>query len=337
MANVVIIGAGNIGSELRTQLERKGHKIVAQARRGLVRFDKERPAVPIHNIGDVDEILNALYPVMSETDAVMLAIPNGDKGVAELRYMEAFRREHNVTCAKGAHAYHHHRVLALGKSIGRRATVGGGTDMLEILRRRQLQDENATIYAVVNGTLNYVWSTIQRGGSFAEAIADAKGLKYAEPNNNNPLDILFGELSDVCMKSTIIKNVALPCSQVFTADAFDIVPLKEDDIRRLTSRNARYRFIVTFSSVPDYDEIPKSSPGSIRAKCGRWKIVGGFHDVKAESPWFDWLRQIDGVNNGFTIHNSLGKDTGNSIGGPGAGPEVTAKAMVRDLEDLLAA
>ncbi len=334
MAKVIVIGAGKIGQKLSELLIEKGHRVLAQATRTRVAWGELN--LEFQDVG-VDGIIEALRPSAAEADAVMLAIPNGDKGVAELKYMSAFRGKHIITCAKAAHAFKYGEVLALGQPIGRRATVGGGTDMLEVLLRRHLGSEVVTIYTVLNGTLNYVWSIIQAGGSFAAAIDDAKSLGFAEPSNDDPVAILNGELADVCMKSAILKSVALPCDAGhLSADDINIIPLTSADIPRLTSRNARYRFIVTFSTVPDVDEIAEGTPGSIRAKCGRWNIVGGFHDVKAESPWYDWLRQIDGVNNGFTIHNSLGKDTGNSLGGPGAGPEVTAKAMIRDLHDLLA-
>ncbi len=334
MAKAIIIGTGNIGTALQTELCKNGHEVVARASRHKVWSKGEGPW-SIKDVGNVKEITSTLKVIGPDADAIMITIPNANKGADELEYIQRFSDKIVVTCAKAAHAYQYPHVRGL--RIGRRAIVGAGTDMLETLRRRQLQNENLIIYAVINGTLNYIWSIIQTGGNFATAISDAKELKFAEPNNDDPIAILNGELDDVCMKGTSLKNIALPCDQVLSADDFEIVPLTEDDIPRLTSRNARHRFLVTISSVKDVDEIPKGAPGSIRVQCGRWKIVGGFHDIRAESPWYDWLRQIDGVNNGFTIHNSFGKDTGNSLGGPGAGPEVTAKAMVRDLHDLLAA
>ncbi len=338
MANIIVLGSGNIGTELKRQLGDEGHRVVATVTRSKVVYDQLGKSVDVQDKGDIDEIAILLTQALEQADAVMIAIPNAKKGLDEISYMEAFRGKHIVTCAKGAHAYHYERVRALGQTIGRRATVGGGTDMLEVLRRRQLQQKDVTIHAVINGTLNHVWSTVQTGGSFAEAVSDAKDLKYAEPGNDDLVGIVNDELLDVAMKSAIIRNVALQCGAgPCSADDFEIVPLSWDDIMRLTSRNARYRFITTFSSVADVDEIPLRAPGSIRAVCGRWRITGGFHDVKAESPWFDFLREVGGVKNGFVVHNARGKDTGNSLTGPGAGPTVTAAAMVRDLHDLLAA
>lgn len=326
MANIVTIGTGNVGTELIRQLEAKGHEVIAQARRTT------------HG-GDTESVLRSLAPVMPEADAVMLAIGNGDKGAAESQYVHAFRGKHIVTCAKAWHAYRYREVIDFGQPVGRRATVGGGTDMLEILRRRQLQDEKLIVHSVLNGTNNDIWSTIQRGGSFARAVGQARALGYAEPDKGGEMvDVVNGELSDKAMKATIVHNVALTTSgPILSADDFEIIPLKTEDIRRLTSRNARYRYIVTFASVPNWDEIAEGDPGSIRAHCGRWSITGGFHNVAAESPWYDWLRQVDDVNNGYTIHNEFGQDTGDCHGGPGAGPEVTAKAMIRDLEDFLRA
>ena len=334
MAKVAVIGTGTIGTELREQLIQSGHDVRVMVSRKEIRlFEDNRPASLVAFDGTIVGSINASAP---DIDAVMLAIPNGDKGRAELAYMNAFHDKHLVTCAKAAHAYQYAAVRTFSKPIGRRATVGGGTDMLEVLRRRQLQREDVTIHAVINGTLNHVWSTIQTGGSFAEAVSDAKDLKYAEPGNDDLVGIVNDELLDVAMKAAIIRNVALQCGvEPCTADDFTIVPLTWKDIMRLTSRNARYRFITSFSSVDDVDEIEEGSPGSIRAVCGRWRITGGFRDVKAESPWFDFLREVGGVKNGFVIHNARGKDTGNSLTGPGAGPVVTAKAMVRDLHDLL--
>jgi len=336
MANVIVIGSGKVGQELGRQLEAKQHTVLATATSKLVSWRGNQ--TPIRKVGDPGEICKALAPIIPDADAAMLAIPNGDKGAAEMHYLRAFNDKHKITCAKAANAYRYGEVLKLGTPVGRRATVGGGSDLLEVLRRRQIQDEKVLVYAVINGTANDIWSTIQRGGSFPAAIEQAKLMQYAEPGDHDPIDIVHGELVDMTMKGAITYNVALTKGGPYLSAAdFKIFPLKRKDIMRLTSRNARYRYIVTFASVSDYDRIPKGTPGSIHARCGRWTIRGGFHDVKAESPWFDWLRQMDGVNNGFTIHNAFGQDTGNSLSGPGAGPEVTAKAMVRDLEDLLAA
>ena len=338
MAKVVVIGgAGKVGGELKRQLVDAGHQIIGEARRSLVVC--EGKGTPIHGVGETDEIIRALEPVIPKADAVMLCIPNTRKGDDELQYMEAFRSKAIVTSAKAGHAYQFERVLKLGQPVGRRATVGGGTDMLEILRRRHLSQEKLIIHAVLNGTDNDIWSTIQRGGSFARAVGQARALGYAEPDNGGKLiDVPNGELLDKAMKSAIIYNVALRSTGNFlSADDFKIVKLETDDIRRLTSRNARYRYIVTFASVPNVDEIAPDSPGSIVAQCGRWRITGGFQNVLAETPWYDWLRQVDDVNNGYTIHNEFAQDTGDAHSGPGAGPEVTAKAMMRDLHDLLAA
>ncbi len=337
MTKAIIIGAGKIGTELASQLKLGGHIVLAQASRTTVHLH-ERPTIKIPKYGDFSDVTRLLKSDVSNADVAMLAIPTGsDNGKTELNYIKFFLEcgLPVVTSAKGAHAYHFSDLALDLSRIGNAATFGGGTDMLHMLRRRDLHDKDVTIYAVINGTLNYVWSTVQAGGSFSAAISDAKDLGYAEPNNDDPIDIVNGELRDACLKATICHNVALTRGFSFLSPSrFNITPLIKGDIGRLTSRNARYRFLVTFTTVDDPDEIPEGAPGSMRAECGRWRIVGGFHDVKAESPWYDWLRQVDGVNNGFTVHSAFGKDTGHSMTGPGAGPETTAAAMVRDMNRL---
>ncbi|MBI4087805.1 hypothetical protein HY418_00255 [Candidatus Kaiserbacteria bacterium] len=336
MAKAIIIGTGKIGTELRKQLEAARHEVLATVNRHLIAVVGKPGFQRCH--GDVDEAVQVLGSVARDADAVMLAIANTNHGDDELQYMEVFRDKRVVTCAKAGHAYQYLRVLALGQPIGRRAIVGGGTDMLEILRRRQLANENLILDAVVNGTLNHIWHGVQGGGSPIGAIGDAKALGYAEPGSTDNVAILNGELDDLCMKAAILHNVVLSDGEHFlTPNDFKVFYLKsEEDIHRLSSRNVRCRFILTFSSVKDYDELPEGNCGSLRAQCGRWHICGDFHNVGAETPWFDWLREMGDVMNGFRI-SPRSKDGPYSFVGPGAGPEVTAKAMVRDLHDLLAA
>ncbi len=338
MAKVIVIGAGIIGTELCKQLTARGHTVVAQGTRSWIDIAGER--IAIKRAGNIQEIGQALTPAIAQADAATIAIPNGNEGLDELAYMQLFHRHKLpiVTCAKAAHAYQYPKILELNARIGNSAAVGGGTDMLNTLRRRQLQHEDLIVYAVINGTANYVWHTMQGGGSFGGAIKIAQIMGYAEPGNEDYIAAINEELRDMCMKATIVTNVALSDGTSFVSPYdFEVVELTTRDVLRLSSPNARYRFIMTFASVEHDDEIPKSTPGSIRGRCGRWSINGGFHNVGAETLWYDWLREIGGINNGFRIHDPLSEDTGYALVGPGAGPGTTAKAMIRDLNRLLAA
>ena len=303
MTKVIIVGAGTIGTELKRQLLGHGYQVLAHASSKIVRFHggQERQ---IERRGDSTEILSAIRPILHLADAVMSAIPTSDTGQIERNYIEFLLTQglSIVTCSKGAMAHHYAALRAHPgfHRLGFAASVGGGTDMLEMLKRRELNREDAIVHAVVNGTLNFVWSTIQAGGSFSAAISDAKALGYAEPDNDDPVAIVNGELKDVAMKAAILHNVALAANGAYlSADDIRIVSLTYGDIGRLTSRNSRFRFITTFASAHNVDQIREGSAGSICGPNGRWRITGGFHDVRAESPWYDWLRQLDGVNNGY--------------------------------------
>jgi homoserine dehydrogenase len=339
MAKLILIGDGTVGSEFRKQAIAHHHDIQVVATSKRVRHFRCNEEIASDPVQGVAETIGMVRDFAYDADALMIAMPNGNKGIDEIAYMEAFSDKHIVTCAKAAHAYQFDRVKALRKPVGRRATVGGGTDLLETLRRRQIGKERVAVYAVLNGTLNYIWSEVQRGDSFMRAVHAAKKLGFAEPNGNDVLGIINGELADICMKASIVYNVALSGGGIITPDKFKVRPFKDErELAKLTSRNARYRFILTFSHVEfdNVDKIHEDTPGSIHGTGGIWRISGGFHDVRAESPWFDWLREMGGVNNGYTIYHALTEDTGYSLTGPGAGPVVTAAAMMRDLNDLLA-
>lgn len=261
MAAVVVIGSGTIGSELRTQLINAGHEVTAVATSKRITFYRNNERIDSLPTGSTADTVLKLK-VNGHIDAVMIAMPNGNKGLDEYGYMYAFADKVIVTCAKAAHAYQYELVRKLGIDIGRRATVGGGTDMLETLRRRQLQRERLTVYAVLNGTLNYIFSQVQQGASFISALRAAQKLGYAEPGNGDPVNILNGELMDICMKASIVYNIALAQNgSVLTPEMFKIAPLQSNDIGALTSRNSRYRFITTFTSTVDYDSVAAGGAG----------------------------------------------------------------------------
>ncbi|HWP61148.1 MAG TPA: hypothetical protein VN495_00915 [Candidatus Paceibacterota bacterium] len=343
MANIIVVGpAGNVGSELCKQLAANGDRVILGLSRRKVNYiELGRPCtVELEAVEAIETLSGRFGRYLKEADVAMLAIPNGNKGLDELAYMRLFAEQGIpvVTCAKAAHAYQYPEVLKLGP-IGNSACVGGGTDMLNALERRQLQNQNILLDAIVNGTTNNIWSDVQQGTSPIGAIGDAKALGYAEPGSTDNVKIINGELDDVAMKASIIHNTTLSDGEHFiTPDHFKIDYFRdEEDIHRLSRRNARHRLVLTFAAVPDYDREYEPRPegifGSLQASCGRWSISGRFYNVAAESHWFDWLREVDGVKNGWRIY-PRSKDGPYEMSGPGAGPEVTAAGMVRDRNRL---
>jgi homoserine dehydrogenase len=93
-----------------------------------------------------------------------------------------------VTANKALLAVHGAEVFATaeatGVDIGFEASVGGGIPIVRVLRDGLGADRNRAIYGIVNGTSNYILSTMtEDGGEFDAVLAEAQrqGLAEADP------------------------------------------------------------------------------------------------------------------------------------------------------------
>ena len=89
-------------------------------------------------------------------------------------------------------------------AVRHESTVGGGEPVIATLR--YLSDINDTFYSCegqLSGTLGFMCRELEKGRPFSEALAEAKGLGYTEPD---PRDDLSGE--DVMRKVLIMGRMA---------------------------------------------------------------------------------------------------------------------------------
>jgi homoserine dehydrogenase len=81
-------------------------------------------------------------------------------------------------------------------------TVGGGTPILDFGKRCLASDKLVMVEGILNGTTNYILTTMEREGkSFEEALKEAQRLGYAEADPT--LDV---EGWDTACKTVIIAN-----------------------------------------------------------------------------------------------------------------------------------
>ena len=96
--------------------------------------------------------------------------------------------KHVVTANKALLAHHGAELFALarrnGVSIGFEASCGGGIPIIRALYDGLIANRIDAVYGIVNGTCNYILSSmVQHGRSYADALAEAqeKGLAEADP------------------------------------------------------------------------------------------------------------------------------------------------------------
>jgi homoserine dehydrogenase len=90
-----------------------------------------------------------------------------------------------VTANKALLAAHGEEIFAQaqthGIDIGFEASVGGGIPIIRTLKEGLAGDRNRALYAILNGTCNYILTTMEdRRESFHDALSNAQKLGYAE-------------------------------------------------------------------------------------------------------------------------------------------------------------
>ena len=337
----IVIGRGNIGGELISRLAGVSAITKAVVARKGVYTPKGEPHEGLTTGGTEDERVKAAFGMMEEEkpDVAFLAIPTTDDGSIALRYIQAIlaRGCKVVTSEKGALAHHFETLRPHLSQIGYRATVGGGTMMIPALRVRQMSGKPVTVNAVVNGTLNYIFAGVAlEGRSLAEMVREAASLQYAEPGANDPLAVVRGEVKDVKMKLSVLFNAVFAKGEYLHPDSFQETELSDDDLLAFTDPGAGYRYLTRLSNNSGPDLVAEGSPGSLKAKIGKWRVEAGFYNVIQGTDIGRWFPS--GVNNAVMVKIGHHGDEGvyEVCRGPGAGPAAPAEAMLADAKELLA-
>jgi homoserine dehydrogenase len=180
--------------------------------------------------------------------------------------------------------------------------VGGGTPVLLFLYRLHHSQGIKRIDAALNTTLGYVCSQVTAGVSIPMAVQHAQQAGWAEPNPTLDLDG-----TDAYAKAVIIHNLLFSSKD----------PLRLDGDRpRLNLEEERIRQLARSGRTPLV--ISTITPGRIALAVVGARAEGGGSDAVG-------LVRVRAVLRG-------GSEA--SIVGPGAGPRVTAGALMGDLRAL---
>ncbi|MCZ2108305.1 MAG: homoserine dehydrogenase [Dehalococcoidia bacterium] len=213
---------------------------------------------------------------------------------------------------------------AKGLDIMFEASVGGGIPLIAPLRRDLLANRITSIRAIINGTTNYILTSMARDGAvaealqsqgiepantggFADALASAQQLGYAESDPTNDV-----EGFDSAYKLAIMASLGFR-TRVSPAD------IHIEGITRLAARDFRYAAELGYAI--------KLLAIAERAANGIFARVSPVFLPQSEP-----LAKVDGVYNAVQIVGDL---TGTMLfQGRGAGAEPTSSAVVADLLDL---
>ena len=183
--NIGLFGFGTVGSGVYDIAQRRGlaQHIVAI---GVKTPGKARPAGLPFTL-DPEVILGD-----AGIDTVIEAISDTEVGYRLVR-TALERGKHVVSASKALLALHLPELHALaaqhGATLRYEAAVGGAIPVLDTIDRYLAHEPITAIRGIVNGTTNYILTRMEREGlSFADALADAQRLGYAELDPSADVD-----------------------------------------------------------------------------------------------------------------------------------------------------
>jgi homoserine dehydrogenase len=145
---------------------------------------------------------------LPEVDVVVELIGGSDGPARRLLEAAIAKGKHAVTANKALLAHRGTELAraaeAAGVSLGYEAAVAGGIPIIKTLREGLAANRIERVYGVLNGTCNYILTTMRETGrEFADVLADAQRLGYAEADPSFDVDGI-----DTAHKLAILAAVA---------------------------------------------------------------------------------------------------------------------------------
>jgi homoserine dehydrogenase len=215
---------------------------------------------------------------------------------------------HVVTTNKGPIALCFPELKALAAErqvrIGYEGTVMSGTPAIALGANLLAAARIRRIQGILNGTTNFILTRMEEGGSYAEALAEAQALGYAEADPTGDVEG-FDAAGKVVILSNILMGANLTMADV---DRQGITRLTQADIQAARKRAECWKLI-----------------GTIEEEAGGLKASVRPTALPSDHP----LANVKGALNAITYTTDLLGDI--TLIGAGAGRVQTGYALLNDL------
>ena len=320
-----ILGAGTVGGAV--------HDLVARGH--LARFGVDAEVVKVFTRRPEGKPGYAASPGLFTTDPVeVVAHPDvdivvevlGAGSAGDLRaqkdwVVRALRHgKPVVTANKALLVAHGAEIWAAARENGRavrfEACVGGGIPIIGPLTQSLAAEQPAAVYGLLNGTSNYILTEMaQRGRSYADALASAQALGYAEADPD----------ADVSGRDAEAKLLLLT-SVTFGA--------------RLEPGAIHRKGIERIHAI-DFLYAARKGRGTIKSVALARRVNGALEAMVTPMvvPQRHPIAGIDGVTNALFFKGEVSAGAGDwdyVFAGPGAGGGATAVAVLGDVQELAA-
>jgi homoserine dehydrogenase len=312
---VALLGYGTVGSAVHRLLEEQGDEIERatghrlRVVRALVRDDgKPRgfsaragvlttdPAAILDDpeVRVVAEVMGGVEPA----GELVLSLLRSGRSVVTANKQLVARRGPELFGVASEH----------GVQLRFEASVCAAIPVIKVLRESLVVTNVHRVLGIVNGTTNFILSAMEEGRSYADALAEAQRLGYAEAD---PTDDVGG--IDAAAKTAILATVAFGTR----------VPIEWVEVEGIESVTEEH---VTASRALD-----------MRLKLlGRATLAGDRVDVRVGPAFVDAhhpLAAVEGAFNAVMLQGDAIREI--TLEGPGAGGIETASAVVADMVSVI--
>jgi len=312
---VALLGYGTVGASVSRMLAESGDEIERatghrlRVVRALVKDkEKERPFPAADGVLTTDFAEIRDDPSIDVVAEVMGGLEPAGGYVRELLRAgkPVVSANKQLVAREGADLFA--TASAAGVQLRFEASVCAAIPVVKVLRESLIATNVHRVLGIVNGTTNFILSRMERGGSYAEALAEAQALGYAEAD---PSDDVNG--ADAAAKMAILATVAFGS--------------------RVTLEDVETRGITEISQA---HVAAAADLGMVVRLVGIATLVGESVDVRVQPAFVErshTLAAVDGAFNAVMLQGDAIREI--TLEGPGAGGTETASAVVADLVSVV--
>ncbi|MEE9463507.1 MAG: bifunctional aspartate kinase/homoserine dehydrogenase I, partial [Bacteroidales bacterium] len=342
--HLFLVGVGTVGSRLLNQIRSQQDKLLSDhhLKVNLIGLSNSKKMIIDHNGIDIEsyaDLLSEGQPSDLQMFTNRIAELNLRNSVfidctAAAEVAESYKHHFNnyvsvVTANKIAcsSAYENYRDLkntaqAKGVKFIFETNVGAGLPIINTMNDLMKSgDRILELEAVLSGTLNYIFNTLDKDNPLSDVIRQAKELGFSEPD---PRIDLSGV--DVIRKLIILSRESGYKIEEKQVKVSPILPREcfEGDIEEF------------WQKVSDYNDEFEQKRAALEKNNQKWRFVARLKNGKASVSLAEVgadhpLYHLEGSNNIIMITTERYKEHPMIIKGYGAGAEVTAAGMFADV------
>ncbi|MGD9600314.1 MAG: homoserine dehydrogenase [Gammaproteobacteria bacterium] len=312
---VGLLGLGTVGGGTITVLRRNARLIASRAGRRIeiaVATARNLDRVRAVDTSGIRLVADAAAVVDDPAIAIVAELIGGIEPARTLVLRAIANGKHVVTANKALIALHGNEIFAAaqarGVTVAFEAAVAGGIPVIKVIREALAGNDVQWLAGIINGTCNFILSAMSEAGSdFAEVLAEAQRLGYAEADPSFDIDGI-----DAAHKLTILAALAFGIPLQFQH-------VYVEGIRHVTGEDVKYaeRLGYRIKHVGIARQVATGIELRVHPTL-----------VPAAQP----IARVNGVMNAVLVRGDAAGPV--LLSGAGAGAEPTASSVVADLVDV---